>query len=431
MTSNGERASRVLRDIAHDFGTPCFVYFMDQVCARVGHVRAAFGGRFRVSYAVKSNPNPGILRRMRGAVDMLDVSSAGEILLAVESGWQPGTLSFTGPGKTRDELQTAVDIGVGEVVVESVDEAQLLNSITGAARMRQAVVMRIAPSRVPRGFGLNMSGKPSQFGVDEEEVDTAVSVVRGLPHLDLCGFHIYSGTQCLKAEAIVENYENFISIFKQVCHAHGLKPRKLIFGSGIGIPYYENDSPVDLRAIGASINPALDALKAAPLFTATELVLETGRYLLGEAGVYVTRVIRKKHSRGTDICICDGGMNHHLGATGHLGSVVQRNYRMFKIAEGEGEAAEQAYDLVGPLCTTIDTLGRRVKFRGLEAGDLIGIGCSGAYGLTASPIYFIGHAPPKEIIVETRQGELLVEDCSRFGGNSGRRKGRMTAQERV
>ena len=409
----------VLLTVARDFGTPCYVYFMDQVRERVERARLAFGNRFRISYAVKSNPNPFILRRMMALVDLLDVSSAGEVLRALETGWDPAKLSFTGPGKTEAELQTAVDVGVGEVIVESVDEAQLLNRIAGRAGGRQGVIVRIAPSRVPRGFGLNMSGKPTQFGIDEEEVDSAVRAIRSLSHLRLCGFHIYSGTQCLNPAAIVENYEIFIEIFRRVCHEHEVRAEKLIFGSGIGIPYYESDTAVDLTAIAGQTNRLLDELKSDAMLSDTELVLETGRYLVGEAGVYVSRVIRRKHSRGVDICICDGGMNHHLGAAGHLGSLIQRNYQMFKITGEDDDGPEQVYNLVGPLCTTIDTLGRQVKFRGLEAGDLIGIRSSGAYGATASPIHFISHAPPKEIIVETVRGNLLIEDGSQFGSGRG------------
>ena len=173
---------------------------------------------------------------------------------------------------------------------------------------------------------------------------------------------------------------------------------------------------MDLLAVAEMTNPALDILKSDPIFSATKLVLESGRYLVGEAGIYVTRVIRKKVSHGTAICICDGGMNHHLAAAGHLGSLLQRNYQMFKITEDSGQGEEHEYDLVGPLCTTIDTLGRKVRFNGLAAGDLIGIASSGAYGVTASPIHFISHAPPKEIIVETRDGELVMEDSSQFSG---------------
>lgn len=422
MISEGGALNDILNRVARDFGTPCFVYFMDRVRERVQAVRATFGDRFRIGYAVKSNPNPGLLRRMRELVDTLDVSSAGEVRRAVESGWEARKLGFTGPAKTEDELRTAVEAGVGEVVVESQDEAELLNRIVGQLRTRQRILIRISPRSVPRGFGVNMSGRSTQFGIDEEDLDVAVEAIRRLPHLDLCGFHIYSGTQCLKAAAIIENYEIFIDLFKRACHTHGLRPHRLIFGAGLGVPYYESDTPVELAVIGEQIVPALDALRADSPFSATEFVLETGRYLVGEAGVFLTRVVRKKHSRGTDICMCDGGMNHHLAAAGHLGAVVQRNYQMFKVSGAHDDGLEKPYNLVGPLCTTIDTLGRQVRFRGLEAGDVIGLKCSGAYGLTASPLHFISHPPASEIIVERRGDELLIEDCSQFGGRRANRK---------
>jgi diaminopimelate decarboxylase len=405
----------LLKQIARDAGTPCFVYFMDQVRQRVRDVRAAFGNRFQISYAVKSNPNPGVLIRMREVVDTLDVSSAGEIVRAAEAGWDMGNVGFTGPGKTADELRCAVRMGVAEIIVESLDEAALLNDLAGTAATRQRVLVRIAPTSVPRGFGVNMSGKGTQFGIDEEDADPAIEAVRRLPHLELCGFHVYSGTQCLKADAIAENYEIFAELFTRLCRRHAVRPQRLVFGSGIGIPHYERDVPVELAAVAERVNPVLDDLKRESLFADTELALETGRYLIGEAGVFVTAVVRVKHSRGTDIGICDGGMNHHLAATGHLGAVVPRNYQMFKITDAPADAAEQPYTLVGPLCTTIDTLGRQVMLRGLAAGDLIGIKCSGAYGLTASPIHFISHRPPREVIVERVHDRLVVEDCSQFG----------------
>jgi diaminopimelate decarboxylase len=411
----GASLNAILRTVARDYGTPSYVYFMDEVRARVERVRGTFGKRFHISYAVKCNPNPAVLRKLRGVVDTLDVSSAGEVLRALDAGWDARQLSFTGPGKTQAELHTSVAARIGEIIVESLDEADLLNGVARSADRRQRVIIRIAPTRVPRGFGLNMSGKPTPFGIDEEELDTAVQAVQHMSHLELCGFHIYSGTQCLNADAIAENYAIFIEIFRNVCHRHGVKPDRLIFGSGIGIPYYDGDAPVDLSAVGDKTNPALDALKSDRTFAATNLVLEMGRYLIGEAGIYVMRVIRKKRSRGVDICVCDGGMHHHLGAAGHLGNLIQRNYQMFQITGEHDGAVEEAYNLVGPLCTTIDTLARQVKFKGLEANDLIGIRCSGAYGVTASPIYFISHAPPKEIIVDGVGGSMQVEDCSQFG----------------
>jgi diaminopimelate decarboxylase len=405
----------LLATVARDFGTPCYVYFADALRERVDALRAAFGGRFHVSYAVKANPNSVLLRRLRDWVDGLDVSSGGELARALAAGWDAARISFTGPGKTAGELEYAVAARIGEVVVESVDEAATLNAISGQAGHRQPILARLAPLRVPRGFGLNMSGKPTQFGLDEETLDASLRTIRALPHLELVGLHIYSGTQCLAADAIAENYRLFSELFRSVCSAQRLTPRKLVYGAGIGIPYHEGEAAPDLAAIAAGTQPALEAIAADPALRSAELVLETGRFLIGEAGVFLTRVIRTKESRGTTLCICDGGMNQHLAASGHFGSVLQRNYRMFRVGSaGTPPAANNEYTLVGPLCTTIDTLGRRVAFDALRAGDVVGILSSGAYGVTASPIHFISHRPPREVLVETIDGRPRMEDCTQF-----------------
>jgi len=278
--------------------------------------------------------------------------------------------------------------------------------------VRHGALVRVAPARLPRGFGVHMAGKPCQFGIDEEDLAPALQRILALEHLDIRGFHVYSGTQCLDVDSIAENYGIFIEIFRRCCAEFDLAPGKLVFGSGIGIPYHEGTQPVDLRALAGKVNPMLDELRSDSRFASTEFVLETGRYLIGEAGLYLTSVLHKKTSRGAEICICDGGMNHHLGACGHLGSVIHRNYRMFKVASRDPGATEERYDLVGPLCTSIDTLGHRVGFPGLDVGDVVAVCCSGAYGVTASPTHFISHELPKELLVETRSGRIAVEDVT-------------------
>jgi diaminopimelate decarboxylase len=401
-----------LAAVAREHGTPCFVYFMDQVYARVDAVRQAFGGRVGVSYAMKCNPHPEILRRLMPRVDTLDISSGGELKAALRLGWPADRISFTGPAKLPSDLEASAAHAISDVILESVREASLLNEAAGRAGRRQRVLVRVAPRKVPRGFGVNMAGKPCQFGIDEEDLDPALEEIKALPHLRLAGFHVYSGTQCLKTDALAENYEIFLDIFRRFSEAHDVTPEKLIFGSGIGIPYHDGDRSVDLAPVAERINPQLTALQREPRFAGARLLLETGRYLVGEAGIYLTRVVNRKLSRGTQICTCDGGMNHHLGAAGHLGMVLHRPYRMFKVSSDRPDGPEQAYDLYGPLCTSIDHLGRGVKFPGLDVGDVIGIGCSGAYGVTASPLNFISHPPPKEVLVETRDGRAAVEDVS-------------------
>jgi diaminopimelate decarboxylase len=403
-----------LVDIAQRFGTPCYVYFMQDIAVRCEALRRAFARRFKISYAVKANPNAGLLQRLRAHADALDISSAGEMQRALRAGWPPQRLSFTGPGKRAQELVAAVTQGIGHIVVESVHEARAVSQIAGACGTPQDILVRLAPRRIPRGFGLNMAGKPSQFGIDEEDLDGAFAALKKLPNLRIRGFHIYSGTQCLDAKALVEHFEICLDLFRQCARRHALTPHVLVFGSGFGIPYYPGQEAFDLGHLAARVNPALDALLQDDRFRHAVCMLETGRYLVGEAGIFVTRVIRIKVSRGTRIAICDGGMHHHLAACGHLGTVIRRNYRIFKVNASVDTGDTAAYELVGPLCTPIDTLGHAVELPTLDEGDLIGIHSSGAYGLTVSPIHFISHPPPKEIVVESAQGQSYGEDISQF-----------------
>ena len=408
----------ILQRVVKEHGTPCFVYFMDQAYERIEAIERAFGGLFRVSYAMKCNPHPEILRRLMNRVSGLDISSGGELAIATDIGWPPHSISFTGPAKRYVDLQESVSCRIGDVIVESVHEASQLNEIASTAEIRQRILIRISPNRVPRGFGVNMAGKPCQFGIDEENLDAAIIEIKAMSNLNLVGFHIYSGTQCLKPDSICENFQIFAELFKRFSDQHDISPEKLIFGSGIGIPYHDGDEPVNLAPIADTIIPMLKELKLIPRFSSTEFVLETGRFLIGEAGIYLTSVVNRKRSRGKNICVFNGGMNHHLGACGHLGMVLQRNYRMFKVCSENADSEEQLYDLFGPLCTSIDTLGRQVPFPGLDIGDVIGIHCSGAYGITSSPINFISHDLPTEVVVETQNGELLIERIGSHGKGS-------------
>jgi len=386
-----------LRSVARAFGTPSFVYLAPEIEDRAALLRAAFGGRFALSYAVKSNPNQGLLAWMKDHVEFLDVSSIGELRIGLRAGWEASRASFTGPGKRDFELKEAIEAGIGELVVESVREAVAADRIAGALGRVQDVMVRLAPSRVPKGFGDQMAGRPSAFGIDVETMHDELPRILALANLRVMGLHIYSGTQCLKADAIVENYRTFVGIFREVAERYGLACEKLVFGSGLGIPYHNGDVPLDLAAVAQGIAPELDALKSEPRFAGVRLMLELGRYLVGEAGYFLTRVISVKDSRGSRIGICDGGMNNHLPASGHFGMVIHRNYAMHKV--GGGEAVEKV-DLVGPLCTSIDRVASGILLPRIEEGDLIAVHNSGAYGLTASPIHFISHGAPREILVE-------------------------------
>lgn len=396
-----------LGQAAKRFGTPSFIYFADRIARRIEELRDAFAGRFALSYAVKSNPNPALLTWLNGRVDLLDVSSIGEFHLAVAAGWNPVLISFTGPAKRDVELRDAIHGRVGLLVIESLREARLANAIARSADCVQRVLVRIAPDSVPKGFGDQMAGRPSPFGIDLEDAPEAIDAILAMPNLNLAGLHIYSGTQCLKPDAVVENYRGFLRIFAALCEAHGVTPDKLILGSGLGVAYHDQDAPLSLDDVAQGILPDIDHFRAQPRFADTQLALELGRYLVAEAGFFLTQVVSIKMSRGVRIAICDGGMNNHLPASGHFGMVIRRNYSMHRVGGG---AEVEKVDLSGPLCTSIDRLGSGVELARLEEGDVVAIHQSGAYGLTASPFHFISHAPPAELMV--MDGEIC--DVSRF-----------------
>jgi diaminopimelate decarboxylase len=387
---------------ARRFGTPLYLYDLDAVRARCRALDAAFDGRFGVSYAVKANPNAALLAALRRTVAGFDASSLAEVRRALAAGADPRVITFSGPAKRSAELIGAIEAGIGELVLESLAEAETASALAEARGRVQTVLLRINPIRLPRRFGASMSGKASQFGVDEEEMPAAVARIAALPGLDLAGFHIYSGTNCLIAEAIAENFAIFIDIFRRAAaalsEAGGRAPRKLVFGAGFGIPYLPDDTPLDLEALAGLVNPMLDALRAESAFRETRLGLEMGRWIVGPAGWLVTSVIAAKTSRGVAIRACDAGFNNHLAACGMMGAVIRRNWRFANLTNPDG--SEAVCNLVGPLCTSIDLIASDLALPELRLGDLVAVAMSGAYGLTASPTRFISHPEPREVVLD-------------------------------
>ena len=401
------------KEAASEYGTPSYLYFVDHVVDRAGSIRKAFSDAATISYAVKANPNREILRRMRPLVDHLDISSGGELVLALEAGWSPESLTFVGPAKAEWELRLALEAGCGYLIAESEAELRQISEIAGSLSLTPSVLLRINPTDLPKGFGVSMSRRATIFGIDEEHIDSAIELAKSLPALDLQGFHVYAGTQCLNEESIVQNITNVARLYSDLVERHRVAARRLIFGAGFGIPYHDKEDAIDLEEIATATVPIFEQLAAGSLVEGGQISLEMGRFLVGECGVFLTRVINSKATRGTEILVVDGGMNNFLGASGNLGSVLKRNYPVYNVSR-LAEVELHEYDIAGPLCTNIDTLGKGVRLPSTERDDLIAVGCGGAYGLTASPLYFISHRLPREVVAELRgkRFEFLdVSDC--------------------
>ena len=375
--------------------TPFFAYDRALITARVAEVRAAVPSRLRLGYAVKANPMPAVVQHLAGLVDHLDVASAGELAVALDTGCDPAHISFAGPGKTDAELRRAVAAGV-TVEVESRTELQRLVRTGKELALRPRAAVRVNPPFAVKGSGMRMGGGPQQFGVDAEAIPSLLGEVSE-HDVEVRGFHVFAGSQNLSADILVEALEKTVDLVLELArHVPGTVDY-VNLGGGWGIPYFEKDQRLDLAAVGARLTELVDD-RLAPALPDATFVTELGRYLVGEAGVYVARVVDVKESRGRSYAVVDGGMHHQLAASGNFGQVIRRNYPVALAGRATDEPTGPV-TVVGCLCTPLDVLGEEVDLPEVEVGDLVAVFQAGAYGLTASPSAFLGHPAPPEVLV--------------------------------
>jgi diaminopimelate decarboxylase len=388
-------AGKRITDIAAEVGsTPFYAYDRRAVSERIAGLRHVLPKGIDLHYAVKANPQPELVAHVAPLVDGLDIASLGEMQLALDAGAAPATMSFAGPGKSTRELEAAMRARV-QVNLESPGEARRLAQVAAASGMRPRVAVRVNPDYELKASGMKMSGGPKQFGVDAEQVPALLRELASLP-LEFTGFHIFSGSQNLSSEAIAEAQTKSIELAARLAEFAPAPVRQVNIGGGFGIPYFPRDRSLDLGSMRAHFETLVRS--AAQCLPGATLVIELGRYLVGEAGIYVCRVIDRKVSRGHVFLITDGGLHHHLAASGNFGQVIRKNYPVLVGNKVAGETREVA-SVVGPLCTPLDLLADRMDLAQADAGDLIVVLQSGAYGRSASPTAFLGHPPPKEVLL--------------------------------
>jgi len=393
-------------DLAREYGTPLFAYDQGVLEEKWNMLREALPAEFSIYYSVKANPTQKILQYFLGKGAGLEIASLGEFLQAVGAGCPPEKIFFAGPGKTEAELEAVLTQGIGEIHLESPGEAERVGILSHRLGVRARVALRVNPGGDAEGGAMRMGGRPAPFGVDEEALDEVLDGLLAHPVLDFRGIHIYAGTQILDAEILGRQYRKGIEITKRVAERVGKPLHTLDFGGGLGIPYFSHEQELDLEAFREALNRLMSEVRVDPLLTGTKFVVEPGRYLVGEAGVYITRITDVKVSRGKKFLVVDGGMNHHLAASGNLGQTIKRNYPI-GLLNKLSAPAEETVDVVGPLCTPLDVLGRGVNLPRAEVGDLIGVFQSGAYARSASPMGFLSHPSPPEVWVEDSQHWLI------------------------
>jgi len=371
-------------------GTPLFVYESERVALQARRFRAAFPG-VALHYAVKANPYAPLLETMAGLVDGFDIASAGELGKVAHLRLP---ISFAGPGKRDQELETAIRAGI-TINLESEGEAERALALCARDGLTGKLAVRVNPPFGLKGSGQKMGGLPSQFGVDHDRVPNLVKriVEAGA---DWQGFHIFAGSQALQADALIELQRDTVALAASIAEEAGHSPPHVNLGGGFGIPYFAKDEPLNIEAVGTALSKTL--AEPPKILADTEFAIELGRWLVGEAGVYLTRIVDKKISRGKTFLVTDGGLQHQLAASGNFGQLLRRNYPV-AIASRFGADAEEEVTVTGCLCTPLDLLADEAMLPHAEVGDLIAIFCAGAYGLSASPQEFLSQARAREMLV--------------------------------
>jgi diaminopimelate decarboxylase len=374
--------------------TPFYAYDRALLRERVAQLRHVLPPSVKLHYALKANPLPALVGLMASLVDGMDVASSGELKVALDAGVNPAEVSFAGPGKRGAELRQAVASGV-LINIESVREVPALERVSMELGLAARVAVRVNPDFELKGSGMKMGGGPKPFGVDVEQVPSLLASI-GRAGLAFDGFHLFAGSQNLRAESICEAQQKSFALAERLSQDAPRPVRSINLGGGFGIPYFPGEQRLDVVPIGQNLAQLVERARGA--MPEATLVIELGRYLVGEAGVYVTRIIDRKKSRDQTFLVCDGGLHHHLAATGNFGQVVRKNYPVTIGNKALGAPTEVA-SLVGPLCTPLDLLADRMTLPVAQEGDLAVVFQSGAYGASASPQSFLGHPACIEVLV--------------------------------
>jgi diaminopimelate decarboxylase len=406
-TADGEFAPAgvPISHIAREYGTPFYLYHGEMISERIRRVRDVLGTE--VSYSVKANPSLGVCQliareREAGA----EVASSGELAVARAAGFEPEDIVFAGPGKTDDELRMVVEEGIFADNAESLNEIDRLAAVAGRAGRRIGVGLRINPTAQLMGSQMRMGGTVGQFGIDQTELEEAVRKTLSHPELFLRGIHVYTATQVFEVEPLLEHCRNILEIALEAADHAGQPLQMIDFGGGFGVPYFEKMVEFDLEGFGEGFRELLVTYRSDPRLEGCRFLFELGRYLVADAGVYVTRVVDVKQMRGKTFVVTDGGMNHHLTATGNMGQVFRKSYPLLNLSRMSG-VPEEGVAVAGPCCTPLDMFGSNIPLTEPEVGDLIGVFYSGAYGFSASNLGFLSHPAPAEVLLWRDEAHLL------------------------
>jgi diaminopimelate decarboxylase len=388
-------AGKTPSDLEHIAGcTPCYIYDRNQIKNNIIALKTLLPKKIKLHYAIKANPMPNLVAHAANYLDGLDVASHQELLTALSTGIEPGKVSIAGPGKTEKSLLAAIISGV-VINVESKTELVRIQKIASLHKKQANVAFRINPDFELKGAAMKMSGGPKQFGIDAEVFAETFSMVNE-QSINFVGFHIFSGSQNLSVDALLESYRKALELAFVLSEQINVLPKQINIGGGIGVSYHSGQVPVDIKSLCLGLHELLDEL--ATKLVDTEVHLELGRFLVANAGMYLCKIVDIKESRGKTFWVCDGGMHHHLANSGNLGQVFRKNYPVF-LANCIDSTLTQHVDIVGPLCTPLDIIASNISLPMGEIGGYVAVMLSGAYGASASPQGFLSQGEALEMLI--------------------------------
>lgn len=375
--------------------TPCYVYSASVIRGKYGILKQHFPA-FDIFFSFKANPNLAISKMLLGLGAGADVSSLGELKGAFKVGFKPANTLFVGPAKTEEELRYAIANGIFAVVAETPYELRLIDEIAGKLKKHASVMLRINTLEKPTAPEI-MVGGPSKFGIDEEVAVAETRTIK-LKHSSIIGIHTYAASQVLDSQAIAKHITYVADLALRLSKEIGFELKCIDFGGGFGVPYTDSDRDLVFTQISHAGEAASE--KVLQTHPQCRLAFEVGRFLIAEAGVFLTKVVRLKESRGESFIITDAGMNHFSRP------VFQHLNHPMRILNKISAESAGIFNVCGPICTPLDTSGTAVPLPAPEIGDIIGFFNAGAYGYSMSMLNFMSLGWPPEIMVDG--GKALV-----------------------
>ena len=385
---------RLIDLFQHGHTSPLYAYSKTVIKDKVKTLRNLLTDTFKIYYSIKANPCRDIVSYLSPYVDGFEISSLHEFNLALSTGISGKNICYTGPGKSEHELQEAIQ---SNIVISAESKLEIERIIRLNSSVPPKIMLRVNPNFIQHRAGMKMASGPSPFGIDEQLVPDIIHMVE-TAGLRLEGFHIYTGSQILDARAINTAQNNIFKLLDRLANDCAQPINTINVGGGFGIPYFSTHHTLDINSVCGNLNHLLSKVDKHKFATSLHAILELGRYIVGEAGVYLCKVIDKKVSKGKTYLITDGGMHHHLAASGNLGQKVRKNFPLC-VANKITSQKTETVTVSGKLCTPLDVLAEDVTLSHCEVGDYIAVMNSGAYGLSASPVNFLGHPIAEEVLL--------------------------------